>query len=100
MLLKLLGELFCSQNVPAQCVRERERERESGEGKVSLCDEILKSLSLNFLTDLRRGSQSLLSQFPLPYLHKKMFDLPGFSWDSTHQKGALLSAAHEHEDVC
>ena len=36
---------------------------------MSLCDEILKSLSLNFLTDLRRGSQSLLSQSvssPLP----------------------------------
>jgi len=35
MLLKLLGELFCSQNVPAQCVRESERAREwGGEGEL------------------------------------------------------------------
>lgn len=121
MLLKLLGELFCSQNVPAKCVCVcvyrlsvcacvcvcayvcvRESDQENGEGKVSLCDEILKSLSLNFLTDLRRGSQSTqpVSFLSPTFTYKIMFDLPGFSWGSNRQKEALLSAAHEHEDVC
>ena len=62
------------------CVCERERERVcvNEEGKANLCTEILKSPFLDFLTDLRRGSQlpGLLSP---TFTFKITFDLPDFS---------------------
>lgn len=72
----------------------------NGEGKASLCTEILKSPFLDILTDLKRGSQ--FPGFLSPtFTYKITFDLPGFSWGSTLQKLALLSAhEHEHVDVC
>jgi len=90
-----LGELSCPQRAwVCVCVCERERERE-----VSLCNEIFESPFLDFMTDLRKGV-SLQDTLVLPPHRRVMFDLPNFSWGSVPQKGALLSAAHEHVDVC
>ena len=77
------------------------RERENGEGKVSLCDEILKSLPEfpDLLEERESVSAQSVSFLSPAFTYRIMLDLPGFSWGSTRQKGALLSAAHEHEDV-
>ena len=59
--------------------------------------------SLPEFPDLLEERESVSAQsvsFLSPaFTYRIMLDLPGFSWGSTRQKGALLSAAHEHEDV-